>query len=304
MVVHVTLVITLQNQDSVIQFSDRRLTGAGGPVDEEFDKAAVLVTGDTRLVMGFTGLASARVGSSSIDIARTAAELLSQAGPPDFSWRQMQFRFAEALSELFQQDRRIRGLPAVEKRTSFHFAGFEGVHPSRPVATFISNYVDRSTGIERPEAAEAFTCFDRSHSRTLWVEPLGDHHHLTRADVEPLARMVLERRPAEAIVNKGVVMMNQWAQARGADGPIGRQLTSIVLTANGTVRADVRYHTAVAQARQYMTKEIWVTPDRRFITADGYIEPVDGSNSVFPKVGRNHPCPCGSGDKYKRCHGQ
>jgi preprotein translocase subunit SecA len=22
-----------------------------------------------------------------------------------------------------------------------------------------------------------------------------------------------------------------------------------------------------------------------------------------PKVGRNHPCPCGSGLKYKKCHG-
>ncbi len=21
-----------------------------------------------------------------------------------------------------------------------------------------------------------------------------------------------------------------------------------------------------------------------------------------PKIGRNDPCPCGSGDKYKRCH--
>jgi len=23
-----------------------------------------------------------------------------------------------------------------------------------------------------------------------------------------------------------------------------------------------------------------------------------------PKVGRNDPCPCGSGQKYKKCHGQ
>ena len=24
----------------------------------------------------------------------------------------------------------------------------------------------------------------------------------------------------------------------------------------------------------------------------------------FPKVGRNDPCPCGSGKKYKHCHGK
>ncbi|MBO5719958.1 MAG: SEC-C domain-containing protein, partial [Bacteroidales bacterium] len=23
-----------------------------------------------------------------------------------------------------------------------------------------------------------------------------------------------------------------------------------------------------------------------------------------PKVGRNEPCPCGSGKKYKNCHGK
>ena len=26
--------------------------------------------------------------------------------------------------------------------------------------------------------------------------------------------------------------------------------------------------------------------------------------SAFPKVGRNDPCPCGSGKKYKDCHGK
>jgi len=25
---------------------------------------------------------------------------------------------------------------------------------------------------------------------------------------------------------------------------------------------------------------------------------------VGPKVGRNDPCPCGSGKKYKNCHGK
>ena len=26
--------------------------------------------------------------------------------------------------------------------------------------------------------------------------------------------------------------------------------------------------------------------------------------NVLPKVGRNDPCPCGSGKKYKQCHGK
>jgi preprotein translocase subunit SecA len=26
--------------------------------------------------------------------------------------------------------------------------------------------------------------------------------------------------------------------------------------------------------------------------------------ALFPHVGRNDPCPCGSGKKYKHCHGR
>jgi hypothetical protein len=37
------------------------------------------------------------------------------------------------------------------------------------------------------------------------------------------------------------------------------------------------------------------------------VETVDPNRSrpaAVGKVSRNHPCPCGSGDKYKRCHGR
>jgi preprotein translocase subunit SecA len=28
------------------------------------------------------------------------------------------------------------------------------------------------------------------------------------------------------------------------------------------------------------------------------------AQTAMPKVGRNDPCPCGSGKKYKQCHGK
>ena len=48
------------------------------------------------------------------------------------------------------------------------------------------------------------------------------------------------------------------------------------------------------------------------VTAGGNVQPTrtGGDNAVvktfrrdMPKVGRNDPCPCGSGKKYKKCHG-
>jgi preprotein translocase subunit SecA len=42
--------------------------------------------------------------------------------------------------------------------------------------------------------------------------------------------------------------------------------------------------------------------DLQFVGGDGSTsaQPV----SVGQKVGRNDPCPCGSGKKFKKCHGQ
>jgi preprotein translocase subunit SecA len=33
------------------------------------------------------------------------------------------------------------------------------------------------------------------------------------------------------------------------------------------------------------------------------VGPVGRATAAFPEVGRNDPCPCGSGRKYKKCHG-
>jgi preprotein translocase subunit SecA len=40
-----------------------------------------------------------------------------------------------------------------------------------------------------------------------------------------------------------------------------------------------------------------------------YFDPSEGPVKqepvkVGPKIGRNDPCPCGSGKKYKQCHGR
>ncbi len=33
-------------------------------------------------------------------------------------------------------------------------------------------------------------------------------------------------------------------------------------------------------------------------------DPLVAPPLLVQKVGRNHPCPCGSGEKFKRCHGR
>lgn len=42
--------------------------------------------------------------------------------------------------------------------------------------------------------------------------------------------------------------------------------------------------------------------DQRFLESKP--SPGTSPTNTYPKVGRNAPCPCGSGKKYKRCHGK
>jgi len=43
--------------------------------------------------------------------------------------------------------------------------------------------------------------------------------------------------------------------------------------------------------------------DGRWLYSDGEMVKPKPVVRESPKVGRNEPCPCGSGKKYKRCHG-
>ena len=40
------------------------------------------------------------------------------------------------------------------------------------------------------------------------------------------------------------------------------------------------------------------------VTKESQMSAVDGQVASGKKVGRNEPCPCGSGKKYKHCHGK
>jgi preprotein translocase subunit SecA len=59
-------------------------------------------------------------------------------------------------------------------------------------------------------------------------------------------------------------------------------------------------------------EEIDVAGDDYAANEKDYFDPSDGAATavrkepvkVGPKIGRNDPCPCGSGKKFKQCHGK
>ena len=74
------------------------------------------------------------------------------------------------------------------------------------------------------------------------------------------------------------------------------------------------------EGRQQKTDMSKMTANKQAVDAAGqdyaanekdYFDPSEGGVAVKqepikvgPKIGRNDPCPCGSGKKYKNCHGK
>ncbi|HEY2933302.1 MAG TPA: preprotein translocase subunit SecA [Acidobacteriota bacterium] len=59
----------------------------------------------------------------------------------------------------------------------------------------------------------------------------------------------------------------------------------------------------IQQQRRRQHELVLSAPAENPASLGGSDAPVKTMQRAYPKVGRNEPCPCGSGKKYKRCHG-
>ncbi len=90
-------------------------------------------------------------------------------------------------------------------------------------------------------------------------------------------------------------------------GAIAREVTKITLTVQIRTEADVEAVEAQEPALtnvQYQHADLDEALADEAAAAPAAPAPQQPIQRQFPKVGRNDPCPCGSGKKYKHCHGQ
>ena len=81
----------------------------------------------------------------------------------------------------------------------------------------------------------------------------------------------------------------------------GKRLVDQLFVGLGRDQADYgNYHQSCEHREQSYFKKI--DGEWRFI--DGEIEKNKPFHREEPKIGRNDPCPCGSGKKYKKCCGK
>jgi preprotein translocase subunit SecA len=114
---------------------------------------------------------------------------------------------------------------------------------------------------------------------SLWMEHLEAMDYL-RSSVN--LRAYGQREPIVEYKKDGLMMFKEMEEA------FKEQVSSLV----GTINTE---NVKKAEPESETPKQTLVT---------SHTEPSELGGKKEPEVGRNDPCPCGSGKKYKKCHGQ
>ena len=303
-----TLILALCNHDNAILVSDRRLVSGGTTVTDEFNKAATLRTRDSRFLVAFTGLAE----YGTFHTSKWLFESLLDAAPPEYLIDPMLHRLSEKATNRWSS---ISVHDPGDKRLSIVLVGYGyDETPPRAYLHLVSNYEDLKANEQSVPSAQfrvnSLRDTGASDSEPRLLAVFGAHQALLRSESGSLAALLQPGHPPEAIVGKCVEVVRHAADSPNARGMIGRQCSSIVMPSDPLQPASQQYHSDKAVSRAYGVSVVEARGGEFgcLIKMDPYFEVRDAAGLPLTiavnKVGRNHPCPCGSGRKYKRCHGR
>ena len=298
-----TLIIAGANTEFSFVVCDRRFTYQNGYFDDEKNKLIFFAVKDARLLVAFTGLAEL----GTFKTARWLAGALSDAARPDFQLAGCIPRLTTAASAQF---RSLQCAPEL-KRLSIMMVGYWfGDSPPRGGLWLISNF--ERNGAELPQAQDSFECMYKFEQRPFPTEPhfaiaAGMKTALPRKRLQDLAEMMQARRPPSAAMGKALDMIRSAASSPLSQGKIGMRCNSGYIR-RGAPTALVEYHSSALTNQIYMPDSVIANGQMGLIVRGTKIESFDENGEsdplVIPKVGRNTPCPCGSGLRFKRCHGR
>lgn len=289
-----TLIVAVMTPVQVILVSDRRFSGSGKPDEDERNKVAVFMCNNGRAAIAFTGMAA----FAKFKTTEMLLDAFSRAAAPDHLFLPTIGRVAGVLTE---EVKKLK-IPADKKHLTVIVAGYEYRLPegAKTVLFKITN-----SG-EHKSALDTFSIQRRRDTRedigVFGVFSFGRTEGVLRQDGAVLRDLVLKGAPTSAIVDKTVDAIRNAAKSPKSQKQVGSQCNSIVLPSDTRKAVTADYHSMTASNTLYMPNAVISTTQASFTSDDTYIEQ-RGVNTpiVLPKVGRNVPCPCGSGKKYKKC---
>jgi hypothetical protein len=274
------------------------------------NKASTFICQDARLAVAFTGLAQA----GTFLTRRWLLEALLESAEPDRLIGPTISRFRDRAAREFAKITEVR---KSDKRLSVVLAGYcYDEEPPRCYYFLVSNFEgfdDQQQPLAVP--SHEFSVHWCRESRPSEEPPslvivAGAYRAVDQNHIHILRTLLRENRPPQALVGKGVEILRDVAENHQSSNLIGKQCTSIVLPSDPEATPLVQYHSSKITRKIYGTSLIEARGANygAFILESPEIQAQDSTGRPLildvPRVGRNHPCPCGSGRKYKKCHGR
>lgn len=304
-----TFILALGNREQFIQISDRRLSWDGKLVEDESNKAGILLCKDARHIFAFTGLAK----YGNFNTRQWLLNALYECCPPDYEINRIMPRLMERATRDFQAIATLKNLEPRRKRLSIMFSGYN-YYTDPPMAAIgiLTNYQNFQTGKDAPEAWDHFemNCWSEirplDHEFTI-VQRTGNWAVMTSEDEASLRDLLQKLKPYRAIADKAVSLVWEMSDRPKAKGAIGKQLSVVVMQRDITQHVLARYYSTSVGHKMYAPDEVVGISDTwRHAHADRELW-IDGQSGpeiwVIPKVKGKAPCPCKSGKKYKVCCG-
>ena len=188
------------------------------------------------------------------------------------------------------------------------FAGYQYDSSGAP-RTFwctVSNFAE-----DRFSSVPTFSIGEEPPPRgvTNYLLAAGAYRSVNAQAMIELGTLVDGLKSQSAIVGKAVEVLRAAAASPAAANSISSDCVSAVLPSRPELTAQSEFHSAKASNRLLGISSVDVRPGHGLMVLDPSITfgaDLTGRPAVvsLPKVGRNKPCPCGSGLKFKRCHGR
>lgn len=300
-----TLVMALINSDQCIQISDRRLSSNGKLISDEQNKAGIMHCDNARLIYGFSGLAYYKGHITQNWIL----DNLNESAVNDFQAIEILRKFGKNASKYFQTEKVLKKISIKDKALSILFSGYLYHHnPPKQCYAIITNQKLSGVPCEDYDLFKGYYFIEKNEpeKNVTAIERIGWPLGMKEAHIGALRALLEKKAPAEGLVGKAVEVMHEIADDPVSKGTIGKQLNVVVMHRDASKPVNSQYVSKKCSFVQYSHDLALLHKNGNTLLKDFKIESVDidAPPLVVPKVGRNVPCPCGSGKKYKRCHGK
>jgi hypothetical protein len=196
----------------------------------------------------------------------------------------------------------LRNMRAQDRRLTIMLTGY--IQTGQIVSSLISNFQDFNNSIDHAGALPTFSYLTEGSRAGLenptLIQAVGQFSAIFDAESN-LRKSLEDRRPAIALLEAAIGLIQKVSDCPRVKGTVGKKVTTARLDRLDPGVPVVGYATDQVEHGIPLLDAVDLRTGAPAVVVTG-ASIKTAEPSAFPR--RNLPCPCGSGQKYRHCHGK